>query len=189
MIRSGLLSPDTCQPWLLLERQPRGPVVVVQFDEACVGQVTPPGLPVMVGAVASAIPAFFVVAARIGAEQHATGLQRGTQLPQHARQLDARYVEQRCVGVDAVKVRLRQIESEKILLPYFAAAISAGHGHEFRGTLQADGHMAMRGEGAQVAARAAAEIENTIRRIGLDVMQQRADVLADVMSAGSVAKG
>jgi hypothetical protein len=93
----------------------------------------------MVGAVAAAIPALLILAARVGTEQYAAGLERRAQFGQHARQFATRDVEQRCVGVDAVEMRCRQSELEKILLPHLAAALGARHGHELRGALQADG--------------------------------------------------
>ncbi|MCY1561400.1 hypothetical protein D9M68_986540 [compost metagenome] len=43
-------------------------------------------------------------------------------------------------------------------------------------------------EGAQVAARAAAEIENPVGRLGLDMAEQGGDVLADIVVAGARAE-
>ena len=83
---------------------------------------------------------------------------------------------------------LRQIELEKILLPDLTAAVGARHGHEFRGAFEADGNVSEPGKCPQVAARTAAEIQNPIRRLGFDMTQQRADVLAHIMIAGTVAK-
>ena len=57
--------PDARQPGLLLARQARRPVVVLQLDETGFLQQAFPGRVIVVGTVALAIPALAVVAARI----------------------------------------------------------------------------------------------------------------------------
>src|SRR6185295_10346431 len=80
-------TPEACQPGLLLAWQARRPVVVFELGETRLPEIAAPRLQVVVGAIASTVPAFLVVAARIGAEQHAPGLQARVQFTQHARQL------------------------------------------------------------------------------------------------------
>ena len=53
--------PDGGEPRLLLARQPRRPVVMLQLREARVDQVAPPGFVAQVRAVAAAVPALLVV--------------------------------------------------------------------------------------------------------------------------------
>src|SRR5476649_2749596 len=101
---AGYFSPDAGQPWLLFARQAGRPIVVADGVEAGVGHVARPAVVIMVAAVAWAVPAFAIVAARVGAEQHAAVFQRRVQGQQHGRQRHARHVEQRGVGVDAVEV-------------------------------------------------------------------------------------
>src|SRR6185295_2372677 len=64
-------TPDARQPGLLFARQAGRPVVVLELVESGSGEVAAPGLQVVVGAVAPAVPALLVGAARIGAEEHA----------------------------------------------------------------------------------------------------------------------
>ena len=141
----------------------------------------------MVGTVATAIPPLLVVAARIGAEQHASGAQRRVQPLQHLRQLCARHMKQRGVGEYAVKAAGRQLQIQEILLPYFATA-RARHGHERRRALQSDGRVAEGREGAQIAPGPATEVEYRERRLAGDMPQQRRDVLADIVIEGTGAK-
>src|SRR5687768_13014813 len=139
--------PDAGEPGLLLARQPGRTVIVLELGEAGPGQVAPPGLEVVVGAVAAAVPAFLVVAVRVGAEEHAARLQRGAQLAQHPRQLAAGHMEKGCVGENAVEARRRQLEAQEILLPDLAAAVLARHRRKARRAVQADRHVAERAEG------------------------------------------
>jgi hypothetical protein len=57
----------------------------------------------VVRAVAAAVPAFLVLAARIRREEYAAGPQRGVELTEYARHFAARHVEERRVGEDAVE--------------------------------------------------------------------------------------
>ena len=102
----------------------------------------------MIGTVAAMIPAFFVSPVRVGTEQHAAGLQCGTQLPQHARQLLGRNMKQRGVGEYAVEAPVRQIELEKILLPDFASGFRPRHFGEALRALQPNRKMAETGKAA-----------------------------------------
>src|ERR1700687_4319822 len=105
----------------------------------------------MEDAVAAGAPAFLIRAARVGAEQHAAGLQRRVQLLQHAWQRLTRDMEQRGVGENAVKVRGRQIEMQEILLPDVAASRVTRHCDEALGAIEADRAMAKCGEGLEIA--------------------------------------
>src|SRR5581483_10573026 len=80
---------------------------------------------------------------------------------------------------------LGQVELEKILLPDFAAAISARHGGELRDALQTYCNVAQFGEDLKVASRAAAKIEYGEGRFTHDMLQHRCDVLADVVIASA----
>src|SRR5690606_9733712 len=140
--------------------QAGGAVVVLQFDEAGCRESCAPAFQVVVAAVARAVPAFLILTTRVGAEQHAAGLECRVQLAKHARQVLLRHVEQAGVGEDAIEMRGWQIQFEKALLPHLAAAVGLRHGDELGATVEADGLMAEPAEGAQVAPRTAAEIEN-----------------------------
>src|ERR1700674_5588400 len=87
-------APDRRQPRLLRARQARRPIVVRKLGESGRGHMAPPGFETVVRAEATTIPAFIVVAARIGAEQHALRLERGTQFAQYAWQLLRRDMKQ-----------------------------------------------------------------------------------------------
>src|SRR3954465_12035286 len=97
-------------------------------------------------------------------------------------------MEQRCIREYAVEPRRRQVEPQKILLPHLAATVRPRHFHEARGTLQPNRHVAKSGERFQIASRPAAEIQNGEQRLRFDVIQQRGDVLADVMMLRTLAK-
>src|SRR5580700_4551084 len=105
----------------------------------------------MIHAVAPAVPAFLVAAVRVRAEQHTTRLQSRVQFPQHTRQLLAGYMKQCRVSEHAIETVTRQVELEEILLPYFAAAVSARHRGKVRGPLQTDCDMTAFGKRLEVA--------------------------------------
>src|SRR5437762_13763769 len=129
----------------------------------------------MIEAVAPAVPAFLVMAARIRAEQHTSRFESRVQFQQHARQLLAGYMKQRGVGEHAIEMVIRQIELEEILLPYVAATVGACHYHEMRGAFQAHRNVAEFGKHPEVAPGPAAKIEYRERRLTIDVLQQRCD--------------
>ena len=58
----------------------------------------------MVCAIPPAVPALFIVSARVRCKQHAPGFERRMQFVQHARQFPSRHVEQRSIGKDAVEI-------------------------------------------------------------------------------------
>src|SRR6516162_7704167 len=88
-------------------------------------------------------------------------------------------MKQRGVGEYAIEIVIGKIELEEILLPYFAAAISACHGGELRGAFQTYCDV------AEFGPRPAAKIEYRKRPFALDVLQHRCDVLADVVIASA----
>src|SRR5579862_7373447 len=92
-------------------------------------------------------------------------------------------MEQRSVGEYAVESLRRQVELQEILLQDLAAAVCARHGGKARRALDADRDVAERRESPEVAAGAAAEIENGKGRHALDGLQQRVYVLAHVVVA------
>src|SRR3954467_2174545 len=159
-----------------------------QLDETGGRHVAAPALEIVIDAVASAVPAFFVMAMRVGREQHTTRLERGVQLQQHARQLLAGDMKERRVGEYAVETALRQLEFQEILLPYFGAALGARHCRQPRGAFQAYRDVAERRQRLEIASRPAAEIQDRERRFTLDRPQQRFDVLADVVIARAFAE-
>src|SRR6516162_5054468 len=97
-------------------------------------------------------------------------------------------MKQRGVSEYAIEIVLGKIELEEILLPYFAAAISACHGGELRGAFQAYCDVAEFGKDLKVTPRPAAKIKYRIRRLTLDALQQRSDVLVDVVIARAFPK-
>src|SRR5690606_41756055 len=121
-------APAAGQPGLLFARQRAGPVIVFQLAEAGGLQARAPAFEVVVAAIARAVPAFAVVAPRVGTEQHAAWFQAVVQLAEYLGQLLVRDMEQAGIGEDAVERSRRQVEGEKVLLPDFAAAVGAGHG-------------------------------------------------------------
>ena len=132
----------------------------------------------MIGAEASAVPAFLVISMRVRREQHAARFERRVEIPQYARQFPARHMKKRRVGEHAIKTAGRQIQREKILLPHFAAAVCARHFNKAGGAFEADRNVAQLAERHEIATRTATEIEHGVRRRPLDGMQQRRDVLA-----------
>src|SRR5438132_5457990 len=92
-------------------------------------------------------------------------------------------MEQRGVGEYAIEIFFRQVELEKILLPYFAAALSACHCCKMHGSFQTDRDVTFFGKHFEVAPRSAAKIEYREWRLTLDMQQQRLNVLADVVIA------
>ena len=67
-------------------------------------------------------------------------------------------MKQRGVGKYAIKMVIRQIELEEILLPYFAAAMGARHHGELRGAFQTYRDVTEVGKYLEVASEPAAKI-------------------------------
>src|SRR5207247_8967560 len=133
--------------------------------------------------VAIAAPALPAVAAGVRAEEYAARFERRMQLLQHTRQRLAGDMEQRGIGKHAVKVSARQIEFKKILLQHLAATVGARHCCKPRCTFKAGGVVSECLECLEITSRPAPEVKQLKRRWRLDVLQQRGDVLADVMIA------
>src|SRR5256885_15508715 len=112
-----------------------------QLHEASTGDQTTPRFPAVVGAIAFAVPAFLIVAAWIGTEEHAARLECGMQVAQHTWQLLARDMKQRSIGEDAVEVRVRKVEREKTLLEHCAATVGPCESGELRRPFEAHGVM------------------------------------------------
>src|SRR5437868_12927121 len=97
-------APHRCKPRLLLARQPGRSIVMSELGETCLFHVAAPRFERMEDAVAISLPAFFVIAARIRAHQHAVDPQRRVKLRQYTRKLLTRNVEQRGVRKHAVEM-------------------------------------------------------------------------------------
>ena len=92
-------------------------------------------------------------------------------------------MKKRGIGEYAIEMVLRQIKLKEILLRYFAAAVRARHYGELRGAFQTYRDVTEVGKHLEVASGPAAKIEYRKMRSVLDVLQQRSDVLADVVIA------
>src|SRR5271155_838500 len=68
-------------------------------------------------------------------------------------------MKQRGVGEHAIKMVIRQIEPEEILLPDFATAMGARHHGEMRGAFQTHRNVTEFGKHLEVAAGPAAKIQ------------------------------
>src|SRR6266704_733566 len=115
---------------------------MLELHESRIQHVATPRFQVVVSAVTPAVPTFLILAARIGTEQHASWLECGVQLSEHARQLLGRHMEQRSVCEDAVKPPSRQLEPVEILLPYLAAGVGTRHGGKAGCPIQPDSRVA-----------------------------------------------
>src|SRR5262249_21736751 len=103
-------APDAGEPGLLLVRQAGGPIVMLDFLETRAREEALPLRQVVIGAIAAAKPAFLILAAGIGREQHTARAKRGMELLQDPGQFAAGNVKQGGVGEEAVKPFRRQIE-------------------------------------------------------------------------------
>src|SRR2546423_2858843 len=95
-------------------------------------------------------------------------------------------MKRRGMGEYAIEAAGRQIELQKILPPYFTTAVSAGHVGKTLRAFETDRDVTAVDERLEVAPGSASEIEYGEGRLALDVLQQRVDILADVMTARSV---
>ena len=77
-------------------------------------------------------------------------------------------MKQRSVGKHAIKMIIRQIKLEKILLPYFAVTVGARHHGEMSGTLQTYSYVTEFRKHLEVATGPAAKIQYRKRRFTLD---------------------
>src|SRR5208283_1991971 len=97
-------------------------------------------------------------------------------------------MEQRSIGKDPVEIPIRQLKLEEILLPDFAARRGAGHRRKCFRAVEANRNVLQFCQPLKVPARTAAKIENFKRWCPLNVIEQRRDVLADIMIARAGAK-
>ena len=97
------------------------------FLEAGINKQTLPGLKRIKIRIASVLPALVIVAARVGAKQDAVHLERFPQLSQHAREFLTGNMKERGIGENTIKVCGREIELQKVLLPYLTARVLFGH--------------------------------------------------------------
>ena len=132
------------------------------FLEAGVNKQTLPGLKRIKTRIASISPALVIVAAWVGAKQHAVRLERFPQLGQHAGELLTRNVEESGIGKNTVKVCSREIELQKVLLPHLAARVLLGHADETFSAVEADSDMAQFAKDLEITARTAAKIEDVV---------------------------
>jgi len=77
----------------------------------------------------------------------------------------------------------QSLKLEEILLPHVAAAVGTCHYGKAGGAFQPYSEVTEFGKRLEVASRPAAKVEYRERRLTLDVLQQRRDVLADVVIA------
>src|SRR5579872_7411126 len=119
------LPPYTRQPWLLVPRQTSGSIIMGQFNKSCVQQEVAPCIKIMICAIPTPIPAFLVVASRIGAEQYTSWFQRRAKLSQYSRQFQAGHMKQRCIGEHPVKLAFGQVKRKEILLPHLKALFAS----------------------------------------------------------------
>src|SRR5260370_5606627 len=144
-------------------------------------EIAAPGGQVVEAGVSARGPAFFVVAVRVGAEQHATLLETGAQLAEHARKLLAGNVEQRRVGEDPVIALPLQRQSQKVLVQHAATGVRLRHLAKTRASVEAHRLVTERSEVMQIPPRPAAEVEQRERRRRVDVREKRRMVLTGVM--------
>src|SRR4051794_7338816 len=98
-------------------------------------------------------------------------------------------MEQHRIREDPIEAAGRQVEREQVLLPDLAAAVLARNRGQRRGTFKANNMVTELAEALEIAARAAAQVEQFERRGRLDMPQQGIDVLADVVVARAFPEG
>ena len=89
-----------------------------------------PAFPIVINAETPPIPAFFVVASRIGRKENPARHQRSEQLLQNTRQIAQRNMKEAGIRKDSIEMRGREIERKKILLPHRHAGVRFRHSHE-----------------------------------------------------------
>ena len=100
---------------------------VSQLHKPGRGHEAAPRLPVVESTVAATVPSLLAVAARIRAEQDATGFSVAMQFQQDAGQRFAGHMKQRRVGEHAIELAGRQRQIEEVLLEHGAAAVCPRH--------------------------------------------------------------
>jgi len=153
---------------------------VIEFAKSCVAQESSPAFEIVIDAVTPVLPAFLIQPVRVRAEEYAARLKRRPQFQENAGQFATWHVKQRGVGENSVKTVVRQIEREKILLPD-VKAFCARHRNKSRGTFQTNRCVTEFSKCLEIAPRPATEIEYGRGRCLPYVLQQRRNVLADVV--------
>jgi len=136
---------------------------------------------IVVDAVAIAVPALLVRAARVRAEQHAARLQGVSKLPEHPREVCARDVEERGVREHSVEPLRGQAHREEVLLKDLAARARSSHLRERFTPVEAHGGVTSGEEELEIAPRATPEVEDRERWLALDRREKSLVVLRDVV--------
>src|SRR5713101_7062398 len=139
--------PHAGYPCLLRARHSRRAIVMFEFTESSTGENGAPPCVLVPHPIAPSTPAFLVLPARIRGKEDASRRKATAQLVEHARQLLARDMKERSVSEHAVKALWWQGQPQKILVPDLAAAVGAGHLHEPRCPIYANGLMSQLGKG------------------------------------------
>lgn len=161
----------------------------VSFLEPCCPEMAPPGIQIVVRTVALLEPAFLVIAMRIRTKQNATRFQTLSQLPKNACQRLAGDMEQRGIGKNAVKLHRRDPKSQEVLFPDFTTTVGACHLGESTGAFQSCYVVAQGKKGSQITPWTTTEVKDAERRLALDAIEQRSNVLADIMATGALPEG
>ena len=74
-------------------------------------------------------------------------------------------------------------------MPHFDARLGPGHADEGFGAVEAHGIVPAFPEGEKISTRSTAQIEDALGPVGSDRLQQRVDVLGDIVIAGPLKKG
>ena len=92
-------------------------------------------------------------------------------------------MEQRRIREHTVEVGGGQVERQEVLVPDLHPGELARHAHEALGTLETDRIVPPLAQRDQVAPRSAAEVEDAERALARDGVEQRVEVLRDVVVA------
>ena len=92
-------------------------------------------------------------------------------------------MEERGVGKNSVEILRRQIQLQKILVPYCAAAVLLRQLDETLRSIETDGFMPKIAKDLQVSPGTAAEVEDAKRSGAVQSLQERIAVLADIVIA------
>ena len=92
-------------------------------------------------------------------------------------------MEERGIGKDAVEIFRRQIQLQKILVPYFAAAVLSRQLDEALRSVQSDGFMSEIAKDLQIPAGTATEVEDAKWSGAVQSLQERIAILADIVIA------
>ena len=111
------------------------------------------------------------------------------QLGQNAGKLLAGHVEQGGIGKHSIKSCARQIEVEKLLADYFAAAVPPCHFAKRLAAIKPHWSVAQRCKIANVAAGTTTEIQYIQSRFALAMGKERAVILGDIVIFCALPKG